>query len=102
MLGDVHEPAAKVRDHVLECLTKCVLEESGVDQLRSRPDAEKKRKEGAKRRRKIWLGGGLVSVSVAVAIGVGVLWGGIGKASGEVAVGFTTFLAVELSAACRL
>jgi hypothetical protein len=78
MLGDVHEPAAKARDHVLECLAKCVLEESGVDQLRSKPHAEKKRKEAAKRRRMIWLGG-LVSVSIAVAVGVGVLWGEVGK-----------------------
>ena len=78
MLGDVHELATKARDHVLECLAKCVLEESGVDQLRSKPHAEKKRKEAAKRRRMIWLGG-LVSVSVAVTVGVGVLWGGVGK-----------------------
>jgi GTPase SAR1 family protein len=78
MLGDVHESATKARTHVLECLAKCCLEESGLDQLRSRPHAEKKRKEAAKRRKMLWLGG-LVSVSVAVAVGVGVLWRGVGK-----------------------
>lgn len=79
MLGASNDPAAaKARANVLEQLANCVLEENGVDQLRSKPHAEKKRKEAAKRRKMIWLGG-LVGVSVAVAVGVGVLWGGVGK-----------------------
>lgn len=57
-------------------LAKCALQESGLEELKSRPHAEQKRKEAAKRRKMIWLGG-LVSVSVAVAVGVGVLWGGV-------------------------
>lgn len=80
MLGSTTDPAAaKARSDLLQQLAKCVLEEKdGVDQLRSKPHAEKKRKEAAKRRKMIWLGG-LVGVSVAVAVGVGVLWGGVGK-----------------------
>jgi len=79
MLGSASDPAAAAaRSKLLEQLAKGVLEENGVEQLRSKPHAEKKRKEAAKRRKMIWLGG-LVSVSVAVAVGVGVLWGGVGK-----------------------
>jgi hypothetical protein len=76
MLGAEGDPAERAR--LLEKLANCVLEENGLDQLRSKPHAERKRKEAAKRRKMIWLGG-LVSVSVAVAVGVGVLWGGVGK-----------------------
>lgn len=66
------------RADLLEQFSNCVLEGNAADQVRSKPHAEKKRKEAAKRRKMIWLGG-LVSVSVAVAVGVGVLWGGGGQ-----------------------
>jgi GTPase SAR1 family protein/Ca2+-binding EF-hand superfamily protein len=69
------------RADILEQFSNCVIEDSAVDQVRSKPHAEKKRKEAAKRRKMIWLGG-LVSVSVAVAVGVGVLWGGGSSSQG--------------------
>lgn len=71
----------------LDHLARCALKEPGVDQLRSTPHAEKKRKEAASRRTKmIWLGG-LVSVSVAVAVGVGVFWGGVTKGGRKECIG---------------
>jgi len=60
-LGEFHRQKAK------EHIVRCVLIESGVDPLRSKPHEEQKRQEAAKRRnRKImWFG---VGVGVAVAV----------------------------------
>jgi GTPase SAR1 family protein len=66
------------RDSILEHLARCGLEEA--DSLRSKPHAEQKKREAARRRKMIWLGG---LVSVAVAVGVGVLWGSVVARGGE-------------------
>jgi hypothetical protein len=60
-LGELHRHRAK------EHLVRCVLIESGVEPLRSRPHEEQKRQEAAKRRNRkmIWFG---VGVGVAVAV----------------------------------
>jgi Ras family protein T1 len=69
------------RNVILNHLARCGLtEKSGLALLKSKPHAEQKKREAARRRKMIWLGG-LVSVSVAVAVGV--LWGSVTKGSGE-------------------
>ena len=72
----------KQRTAALVHLARCaLLDEPGVERLKSRPHEEQKRREAANRRRKmVWLGGCIVSV-VVVAVGVGLLWGTSGKSS---------------------
>jgi len=61
----------KNRDTILTHLAKCVVDEN----VKAKPHALKKKREAARRRKMMWLGG-LFSMSVAVAVGVGVLWSG--------------------------
>jgi len=65
------------RHNVLEHFARCTFDINDEDRLRSTPHAEQKRREAAKRKKMLWLGG-IFSVSVAVAIGVSVFWGGGG------------------------
>mmetsp|Transcript_7729 Transcript_7729/g.11232 ORF Transcript_7729/g.11232 Transcript_7729/m.11232 type:complete len:780 (-) Transcript_7729:360-2699(-) len=61
------------RELILKHLAQCGLQEPLIDDpalKKSKPHAEQKRREAAKRRKMIWLGG-LVAVAV---VGVGVLW----------------------------
>lgn len=61
------------RELILKHLAQCGLEQLSSDEStlkKSKPYAEQKRREAAKRRKMIWLGG-LVAVAV---VGVGVLW----------------------------
>lgn len=68
------DPGVPERHSVLKHLARCALNEQGVKHLRSKPYAEKKQKDSARRRKLMWFGG-LVSVSVVVAAGVGLLLG---------------------------
>ena len=77
MLGGTDAGSFHKRDNVLEHLALCALEDdpdNGIARLRSTPHAEQKRREAARRKRIMWLGG-FVCVSVAVALGVGALLG---------------------------
>mmetsp|Transcript_23600 Transcript_23600/g.48859 ORF Transcript_23600/g.48859 Transcript_23600/m.48859 type:complete len:734 (+) Transcript_23600:661-2862(+) len=77
MLGGTDAASVRQRDNVLEHLALCALEDdpdNGIARLRSTPHAEQKRREAARRKRIMWLGG-FVCVSVAVALGVGALLG---------------------------
>lgn len=61
------------RELILKHLAQCGLQRPSIDESglkKSKPHAEQKRREAAKRRKMIWLGG-LVAVAV---VGVGVLW----------------------------
>ena len=61
------------RERILDHIARCALEnESGIVRLKSRPHEAEKRREAARRRNMLWLGG-IVSVGVAVAVGVGLL-----------------------------
>jgi GTPase SAR1 family protein/Ca2+-binding EF-hand superfamily protein len=61
----------KVLDHLARC---AIDDESGINPVKSKPhEAEAKRREAARRRKMMWLGG-IVSVGVVVAVGVGLLW----------------------------
>jgi mitochondrial Rho GTPase 1 len=66
------------RNKILNHLARCALNEPGIDRLRSRPHEEQKRREAARRRYMIWLGG-IVSVGVVVVVGMGLLWSGSAK-----------------------
>lgn len=67
------------RASALEHLARCILtDEPGIERLKSRPHEEQKRRDAARRRKMMWLGG-IVSVGVVVAVGVGLLWGGPSK-----------------------
>lgn len=70
------QTATADRGAILDHLARCGLsEKSGLmPLLKSKPHAEQKKREAARRRKMFWLGG-LVSVSVAVAVGV--LWGSV-------------------------
>ena len=57
-------------DLVRSIVARCALN----DKARSTPYADKKRRDAAKRRRVLWLGG-ILSVSAAVVIGVSALLG---------------------------
>ena len=69
----------KALDHLSRCAR---LHEAGVDQLRSLPHEEQKRRDAARRRKLMWFGG-LVSVSVVVAASVGLWLGATGNSKGE-------------------
>lgn len=61
------------RELILKHLAQCGLQQASIDEpalKKAKPHAEQKRREAAKRRKMIWLGG-LVAVAV---VGVGVLW----------------------------
>ena len=66
------------RGKALDHFARCALSEPGVDRLRSKPHEEQKRREAARRRKMLWLGG-IVSVGVVVVVGVGLLWGSSAK-----------------------
>jgi Ras family protein T1 len=83
LLGAETESASTERHEALSHLARCALQENGMCLLKARPHAERKRKEAAKRRKMIWLGGLAVGVSVVVAVGVGVLWGSGSVNKGE-------------------
>lgn len=70
MLGGHDSAATKCRAEVLRHFARCALN----DKARSTPYADKKRRDAAKRRRVLWLGG-ILSVSAAVVIGVSALLG---------------------------
>ena len=62
-----------IRDKILDHIARCALKnESGIEPLKSRPHEAEKRRDAARRRNILWLGG-IVSVGVAVAVGVGLL-----------------------------
>lgn len=70
--------AVETNKQALSYLARCALSEPGVEPLRSRPHEEQKRREAA--RRKFWMGiGGIVTVGV-VLVGVG-WWLGGGRGS---------------------
>lgn len=62
------------RKRIMSHLARCALNEPGIDRLNTRPHEEQKRREAARRRKMMWLGG-IVSVGVVVAVGMGLLWG---------------------------
>lgn len=71
------------RRHTLDHLARCArLNEPGLDELKSKPHEEQKRRDAARRRKILWFGG-LVSVGVVVAAGVGLLLGASGSGKGE-------------------
>lgn len=68
----------ETRQNALDHLSRCALSDNEVDRLRSRPYEEQQRREAARKRKMMWLGG-IVSVGVVVAVGVGMLWGSPSK-----------------------
>jgi mitochondrial Rho GTPase 1 len=74
-LGSGGDERTKALDHLARC---ALLDEPGFKHLKSRPHEEQKRRDAARRRKMMWLGG-IVSVGVVVAVGVGLLWGGSAK-----------------------
>jgi energy-coupling factor transporter ATP-binding protein EcfA2 len=74
-LGSGGSERARALEHFARC---AISDEPGVEHLKSRPHEERKRREAARRRKIMWIGG-IVSVGVVVAVGVGLLLGGSAK-----------------------
>ena len=81
MLGAGGDKGKEEREKLLDHLSRCILNEAGVERLRAKPHEERKRKDAARRRNRkmMWFG---VGVGVAVAV-VGYLWIGATGKSGE-------------------
>lgn len=71
------------RHAVLDHLARCALvSQYGIVRLKSRPHEERERREAARRRKMIWLGG-IVSVGVVAAVAVGLILNGPGGSSSK-------------------